>query len=136
MSLLFRFEDERELFDSVRGCPLGCTPPSTDRTACARCPYNAAWPGEAEPGCHVDLPLPVWEAGCAALERSSPELHQVLVALRRQGPTVAPADTHGWQKLALALNALPSTEAREVAATVNAFALASQRTQRPVRVAE
>jgi hypothetical protein len=144
MGLLFRFEDERQLFESVPGCPLAAVAPSTECSACARCRFNAAWSGQAAPGCHVDLPLDVWEAASEQLLKSEAALHAVMVALRRAGPTYSPDQAQTWEKLAHAFNALatqtgaPDAAAacREVASTVHAFAQSARHTGRAVRVAE
>jgi hypothetical protein len=141
VGVIFRFDDERGLFGSVSGCPLNAAP-GADRSACSRCRYNAAWPGEATPGCHLEVSLATWEAATSALREMNESLHALLLELRRRGPVFEVADADPWDKLAAALHQLAArrgTHAQacaELASTIHAFVASSRRTGRPVRMAE
>jgi len=83
MAATCRFDDEDAARRLRAGCPWRSMPASADESACARCPANAAWPGEATIGCRVALPGPVWKAATAELQEKAPALLDAVHALRR-----------------------------------------------------
>lgn len=134
--MLFRFHEELALFQTVKRCPLAAQPPARDCEACSSCRFNAAWAGQAEPGCHVDVPVQVWNSAMDKLRAKSAALHTSVNELRRRGPTVESADVPQWETLAAAFNQLGDAASREVASTIHLFIQTSKRTQRAVRLAE
>ncbi len=82
MAATCRFVDEERLRQTRPGCPLAVVGGAASEAACARCPYNAAWPGEPSIGCRVSIPGHVWKSATDELLRLAPAVYERVHAVR------------------------------------------------------
>ncbi len=111
--------------------------PKNDERACAGCPFNAAWPGEASIGCRVSLPGDVWRDACAELGEKAPTLLADVHALRGGGLDDA-VDVDAARRVVDAWIALPgvSSSGVECASVGHAFVAAAKKCGEGVRLWE